>query len=89
MWRDLLWATPDLPVSPDIVSDEALTAGECVLEAHPGSVDLGVRSQLAEIERGFFDLLKQREKQGTGISEPTSQKRDLGHPHPHGVDPGQ
>jgi len=89
MWSELLRATPDLPVSPEIVSDEALTTGECVLEAHPGSVDLGVRSQLAEIERGFFDLLKQREKQGTGRSEPTSQKRDLGHPHPHGVDPGQ
>jgi len=75
MWRDLLWATPDLPVSPDIVSDEALTAGECVLEAHPGSVDLGVRSQLAEIERGFFDLLDQREKQGTGVRAQGAEER--------------
>jgi flagellar assembly protein FliH len=29
--------------------------GDCVVEAELGSVDLGVRAQLAEIERGFFD----------------------------------
>ncbi|HET8637214.1 MAG TPA: FliH/SctL family protein, partial [Acidobacteriaceae bacterium] len=81
MWRELLRTTPDLPVSPEIVADEALAAGECVLEAHPGSVDLGVRSQLAEIERGFFDLLEQREKQGAGHREPASQNRALGNPH--------
>jgi flagellar assembly protein FliH len=80
MWSDLLRATPDLPVSPKIVADGALAAGECLLETQLGSVDLGVRSQLAEIERGFFDLLEQREKQGTGQSEPTSQRRDVGHP---------
>lgn len=87
-WSDLLRATADLPVSPEIVADEALGAGECLLETKLGSVDLGVRGQLAEIERGFFDLLEQRsavsdqrtEKQGSGLSEPTSQKRDVGHP---------
>ena len=92
MWIDLLRVTPDLPVSPKIVADEALAAGECLLETQLGSVDLGVRSQLAEIERGFFDLLEQREKQGAGHREPTSQKRDpsassgraVG--HPQGVD---
>ncbi len=29
--------------------------GDCVIESKVGSVDLGVRSQLGEIERGFFD----------------------------------
>jgi hypothetical protein len=29
--------------------------GECVIESKVGTVDLGVRSQLGEIERGFFD----------------------------------
>jgi flagellar assembly protein FliH len=29
--------------------------GECVIESKAGGVDLGVRSQLGEIERGFFD----------------------------------
>jgi hypothetical protein len=29
--------------------------GECLIETELGSVDLGIRSQLGEIERGFFD----------------------------------
>ena len=29
--------------------------GDCVIETALGSVDLGIRSQLGEIERGFFD----------------------------------
>ncbi len=29
--------------------------GDCVIESQVGTVDLGVRSQLGEIERGFFD----------------------------------
>jgi flagellar assembly protein FliH len=29
--------------------------GDCVIETEMGSVDLGIRSQLGEIERGFFD----------------------------------
>jgi flagellar assembly protein FliH len=29
--------------------------GECVIESKVGTVDLGIRSQLGEIERGFFD----------------------------------
>ena len=29
--------------------------GDCVVETELGSVDLGIRSQLGEIERGFFD----------------------------------
>jgi flagellar assembly protein FliH len=97
LWSELLRATPDLPVTPAIVADPSLCAGECFLETQLGSVDLGVRGQLAEIERGFFDLLEQREKQSTGISELTSQKRDpsassgraVGRPNPHGVEPGR
>lgn len=62
MWREMLRLMPNLPLHPDVIADDALTAGECLLETHLGSVDLGVRSQLAEIERGFFDLLEQREQ---------------------------
>jgi flagellar assembly protein FliH len=29
--------------------------GECTIKTDLGSVDLGIRSQLGEIERGFFD----------------------------------
>ena len=43
-----------------IVGDERLSAGECVLDTSVGRVELGVSAQLAEIERGFFDLMHQR-----------------------------
>jgi flagellar assembly protein FliH len=52
---------PNLPLRPQLVSDDGLSVGECALETHLGSVDLGVKAQLAEIERGFFDLLERRE----------------------------
>ena len=56
-WRD--WVAGLAP-APEIVGDRSLAAGECALEATVGNVDLGVRAQLVEIERGFFDLLEQR-----------------------------
>ncbi len=43
-----------------LVGDERLGSGECVLETNVGKVELGVSAQLEEIERGFFDLLQQR-----------------------------
>jgi flagellar assembly protein FliH len=43
-----------------IVGDEHLVVGEGVLETNVGRVELGVRAQLEEIERGFFDLLQHR-----------------------------
>jgi flagellar assembly protein FliH len=46
--------------SVQVVSDERLEAGECVLDTSVGRVELGVSAQLSEIERGFFDLLQQR-----------------------------
>jgi len=29
--------------------------GDCRIETEMGSVDIGIRAQLSEIERGFFD----------------------------------
>jgi flagellar assembly protein FliH len=55
-WKEVFVAESSLQV----VGDERMAAGECVLETHVGKVELGVSAQLAEIERGFFDLLQQR-----------------------------
>lgn len=44
----------------ELVGDGGLDVGECVLETKVGRVELGVSAQLAEIERGFFDLLQKR-----------------------------
>lgn len=61
LWSEMIELMPNLPLRPHLVADAALEAGECALETHLGSVDLGVKAQLAEIERGFFDLLEHRE----------------------------
>jgi flagellar assembly protein FliH len=62
MWADMLRLMPNLPVRPQLTPDDTMKAGECTLETHLGSVDLGVKAQLAEIERGFFDLLEYRDQ---------------------------
>jgi flagellar assembly protein FliH len=44
----------------ELVGDQRLEIGECVLETSVGRVELGIHAQLEEIEKGFFDLLRQR-----------------------------
>jgi flagellar assembly protein FliH len=61
LWNEMMQFMPHLPLRPQLVSDDTLEADECSLETHLGSVELGVKAQLAEIERGFFDLLEHRE----------------------------
>jgi flagellar assembly protein FliH len=58
MWREVFLASPES--SPQVMGDERLAGGECVLETNVGRVELGVSAQLEEIERGFFDLMQQR-----------------------------
>lgn len=61
LWTEMLRLMPRLPIRPELVADERMQAGECAIESHLGTVDLGVKAQLAEVERGFFDLLAHRE----------------------------
>ena len=53
-WQKLLAASDD---PPRVVGDVSLERGECAIETTMGTVELGVQTQLEEIERGFFDLL--------------------------------
>jgi flagellar assembly protein FliH len=57
-WRGVFGAS--IEPSVQLMADERLGPGEVVLETSVGKVELGVRAQLGEIERGFFDLLQQR-----------------------------
>jgi flagellar assembly protein FliH len=43
-----------------VIGVEGMARGECVLETSVGTVELGIEAQLAEIERGFFDLMEKR-----------------------------
>jgi flagellar assembly protein FliH len=57
-WREVIAAEGESRLQ--LMGDERLDAGECVLETSVGRVELGVNAQLEEIEKGFFDLLQQR-----------------------------
>jgi flagellar assembly protein FliH len=57
-WREAMAVEAESRVQ--FVGDERLSAGECILETSVGRVELGVKAQLEEIEKGFFDLLQQR-----------------------------
>jgi flagellar assembly protein FliH len=61
MWSETLRLMPSLPVMPVVVADSEMKDGECVLTTAVGRVDLGIKAQLKEIERGFFDLLSHRD----------------------------
>ena len=55
-----IWREVTSSDSTNVVGDERMKAGECVLETSVGKVELGVSAQLEEIKKGFFDLLQQR-----------------------------
>ncbi len=56
------WSQAFSPSSNSIAiePDKEMEPGECVLKTRSGTVQLGVRAQLQEIERGFFELLGRR-----------------------------
>lgn len=55
LWQESISALPNLNLRPSVVADATMRLGDCAIETELGTVDLGIRSQLAEIERGFFD----------------------------------
>ena len=55
LWTEAMALVPNLALKPEVVAGEGLRLGDCVVESKLGTVDLGIRAQLAEIERGFFD----------------------------------
>lgn len=62
LWEEMIRLMPNLPIRPKLFPEDGMAAGECVIETPLGSVDLGVKAQLEEIERGFFDLLDRRDQ---------------------------
>jgi len=55
LWTEAIASLPNLALKPTVVPGKEMRVGDCVIETELGSVDLGIRSQLGEIERGFFD----------------------------------
>lgn len=55
MWIEAMALLPNLALRPTVVAGEGMRLGDCAIETELGTVDLGIRAQLSEIERGFFD----------------------------------
>jgi len=55
LWAESIALLPNLALKPTVVAGDGMRLGDCVIETELGSVDLGIRAQLGEIERGFFD----------------------------------
>lgn len=55
LWTEAILLLPNLAIKPTVIAGEGMRLGDCVIETDLGSVDLGIRAQLGEIERGFFD----------------------------------
>jgi len=59
-WHDFFANQQEHRLIPELLGDATLGVGHCVLETGLGTTELTLEAQLAEIERGFFDLLAQR-----------------------------
>jgi flagellar assembly protein FliH len=72
LWMEAIAHIPNLAVRPTVVASEQVSAGDCELETELGSVNLGLQSQLEEIERRFFDRSGQ-----TAENPPASKSKSL------------
>jgi len=72
LWSEAIALVPNLALKPTVIAAEGMRLGDCVIETELGSVDLGIRAQLGEIERGFFDRAG-----GTKDLSPSSSEADL------------
>jgi flagellar assembly protein FliH len=75
LWAEAIALIPNLALKPAISAGEGMRLGDCVIETELGSVDLGIRAQLGEIERGFFDRAG---GSGSGSSSSGSFRIDAG-----------
>ncbi len=88
LWRENLAAIPGLRQQPQVVGNADLRRGECRLESDLGTADLGVWTQLKEIERGFFDITDVESPRETGASATGERHDDLISTDSEAVAPG-
>jgi flagellar assembly protein FliH len=73
LWKEFFRAGSNLRIQPGILEDPSLSPGECLLATELGTIELGVRAQLEEIEKGFFDLLDRRPAEASANAAPTAR----------------
>jgi flagellar assembly protein FliH len=76
LWTETMAHIPNLAVKPVVIAGDGMHLGDCVMETELGSVDLGIRAQLGEIERGFFDCAR-RNPSGPQVEEGDSAARNI------------
>ena len=50
LWTETLAHIPNLKMKPAVIPDESMQLGDCLIETEMGSVDLGFRAQLHQME---------------------------------------
>jgi flagellar assembly protein FliH len=61
-WQDYLAEQTILATVPAVVEDGSLRPDQLVLKTNHGSTELGIDAQLQEIEKGFSDLVQQKQR---------------------------
>ena len=77
LWTEAVALLPKLAVKPAVTAGEGMRLGDCVIETEMGSVDLGIRAQLSEIERGFFDRASGAKASKTRSSDADPESTEL------------
>ncbi len=75
LWTEAVAHVPNLALKPAVMAGEGMRLGDCAIETELGSVDLGVRAQLGEIERGFFDRAVRRRAEPAAAAESGNEAR--------------
>ncbi len=55
LWIETMKHIPNLKVRPAVVPDDGMQIGDCVIETEMGSVDLGLHSQLHQMDMALVD----------------------------------
>lgn len=55
LWRQTMAHIPNLKIRPEVVPDQAMQPGDCMVESEMGSVDLGLPAQLNTMRRTLLD----------------------------------
>jgi flagellar assembly protein FliH len=60
VWREYFSERRENFPVPELIGDPELESSRCILETDLGTTEIGLETQLQEIEHGFLDLLAQR-----------------------------
>ena len=61
-WREYIAAQSNWPAAPEVVADGSLSSEQVILKTSHGNTELGIDEQLTEIEKGFADLVRQKQR---------------------------